>query len=504
MQIGLIDNKLSTIGKGYDLRKQVEIVIGNDFGIVCVFDWICEEAATINSHRKKYGLQYPHTRAQKKDMEHQERVKSLLFTFGINLRLSNGMTLFSYATEWSNNDETLLTLLQNEFGVQEPFARTLPRITSTQQFAEKAVSRITMIWKDQRQVRFHPKFDNLVPMISTESTEEEVFHWGNYSKKTELTLLANSMHILKMFESGNISEARQNLKVNTAEQLEKKRIELLQVESVRGAKLEIQETKEAEIKRDQNDLNLTSANQDGANNEPSMFLKRQPRINDEPSRLSEDPGSFKITKPKVSNLIEIMLKETRTRSLVDDTPTHSSLRQASNASKHRNITDSRNWIDVVHLTFVELLSLFDFITDILVFLLFVKLRNPIWAGIMILSIISPYLVAYTAFGSLIQYSQLHSNESQDHERTNVEEGLLRLDKIYDHRNNFRQAIRTIFAIGLLTPFSILYFVLIDIVFMILQVCEFLVNMITCGRFGNPIKDLSSTILYQILGLTHMQ
>ncbi|ETO30034.1 hypothetical protein RFI_07087 [Reticulomyxa filosa] len=120
--------------------------------------------------------------------------------------------------------------------------------------------------------------------------------------------------------------------------------------------------------------------------------------------------------------------------------------------------------------------------------------------LMILSMIAPYLVAYTAFGSLLQGNQLYDYGYNDGKSSQS----MQSNEMDKRKYTIKSLCQVLFTLALITPLSIMYFVAIDVLFILLETCSFFVNLLSCGKYALQIRELSSSALQKMLGLTYMQ
>eukprot|EP01084_Bolivina_argentea_P073926 134117_1 len=153
-----------------------------------------------------------------------------------------------------------------------------------------------------------------------------------------------------------------------------------------------------------------------------------------------------------------------------------------------------SWIEVIYSTTVEGLSTADFITDILILRDLWLSNNLWWTTFMLSLLIAPYLVCYSALGSLIQH------------RMNF---IFLTMSISDEINKPKCSVGckwfsfNLLVLLLMTPLCIVYFVVIDIVFMIYIIFATIVFFMSCTKWdiGDVMDDW---VFKKIFGLNRMQ
>ena len=156
-----------------------------------------------------------------------------------------------------------------------------------------------------------------------------------------------------------------------------------------------------------------------------------------------------------------------------------------------------NWVEIIYSTIVESFSVMDLYTDILIFIellsaslppflslhqllsvigyinLFLAMtryhtNNPYWATIMALLLCAPYLVSYCCLSTLLSQKVTHFQNS---------------------------SLFSIFVLMLMTPLSVLYLVLIDLMFMAYSLSSTFIFMLCGCRPKYDIKDLLDEYLF---------
>ena len=122
------------------------------------------------------------------------------------------------------------------------------------------------------------------------------------------------------------------------------------------------------------------------------------------------------------------------------------------------------WVDRFYSAFVESLSTVDLITDSLVLIQLYKSNHLWWTTLMVLMIVTPYLVSFSVLGTLFQKKLAHS-------KVLTISGLdINNNNININNNNGKKSCKGVFlrvvCLLLMTPLSLLYFILIDILFMV--------------------------------------
>ena len=147
-----------------------------------------------------------------------------------------------------------------------------------------------------------------------------------------------------------------------------------------------------------------------------------------------------------------------------------------------------SWLELLYSTVVESLSTADLITDGLVLIQFFENSHLWWASWMVLLILAPYMVSYVSLDSLFQ-KRVQKFVSQM-EAENINDN--------DNHNNISKwrlkwIVFTFVVFLLLTPISLLYFVVIDIVFMIYVLISSFLYCISCSKID--IKDVLDDFVF---------
>ena len=154
-----------------------------------------------------------------------------------------------------------------------------------------------------------------------------------------------------------------------------------------------------------------------------------------------------------------------------------------------DLIDPITWFEKLYSAVVESISTADFVTDCLVLKSFITNNHQWWSTWMILSMISPYLVSYSIFGSLFnQKFSIYSEKIKFKAQTKQKCNLL---------------LFGLFAIVLLTPLSLLYFVLIDCFFMLYVAISSIILVLSCTTVD--IKHWVDDFIFQkILSMNRME
>ena len=159
-----------------------------------------------------------------------------------------------------------------------------------------------------------------------------------------------------------------------------------------------------------------------------------------------------------------------------------------------------SWIEMVYATVVESLSSADLITDSLIVIQLANDKNhnhQWWISLMILMMISPYLVSYSVLGSLFKARMTR---------------FIRRIKLNERNNNSNNSISiykckwilfSVVCLILMTPLSLLYFVVIDIIFMIYVLLSTLIYFFSCSKI-NISDSIDDLIFKKFLGMNRMQ
>ena len=173
------------------------------------------------------------------------------------------------------------------------------------------------------------------------------------------------------------------------------------------------------------------------------------------------------------------------KSLVADNDTNND--QIGNSDE--DITDPITWFEKLYSAVVESISTADFVTDCFVLKSFVDNNHQWWSTWMILSMMAPYLVSYSVFGSLFN-----------------QKCAIFLDSIKSKAAIKRKCnliLFGFFGVILLTPLSLLYFLLIDCFFMLYVLISSIILVLSCTNID--IKHWVDDFIFQkILSMNKMQ
>ena len=125
-----------------------------------------------------------------------------------------------------------------------------------------------------------------------------------------------------------------------------------------------------------------------------------------------------------------------------------------------------SWIEWIYIFIVESLSCADMVTDILILIQLYAKEHLWWTTFTIIFIISPYLVSYTAVGTMLQ------------KKSNL------------------------LSVFVMTPLCVIYFLILDTVFMIYAVISSLIFLITLSRV-NITNWIENHVFYTFLSLSRM-
>eukprot|EP01083_Nonionella_stella_P170821 582191_1 len=142
-------------------------------------------------------------------------------------------------------------------------------------------------------------------------------------------------------------------------------------------------------------------------------------------------------------------------------------------------------IEILYSFLVESLSVADLITDILVVKQLIEARQVWWISFMFLFMVSPYLVSHSTMCSLLSVRRSHYLPKQ----TKCPPiGLFTLN---------------VLSLVLLTPFAIVWFSLVDAIFMLYLVISSLIFALSIGYCD--VSNVMDDLLFQkILGMTKME
>ncbi|ETO23594.1 hypothetical protein RFI_13584, partial [Reticulomyxa filosa] len=162
--------------------------------------------------------------------------------------------------------------------------------------------------------------------------------------------------------------------------------------------------------------------------------------------------------------------------------------------------DPTNYADIIHTTFVELLSLLDFITDMFVLMMFIQIRHQLWASYISIIPNCVFVVcSFMCFDDIL----LQRTQPRDFDKaTDPHEPKQKPNS--ENSSKIKWIVQTVLTLGLMTPLSIIYFVIIDALFILLETLALFANLLSRGRYAEKVKDLSFAVLQKMLGLTYME
>ena len=132
-----------------------------------------------------------------------------------------------------------------------------------------------------------------------------------------------------------------------------------------------------------------------------------------------------------------------------------------------NEREALSWIEWIYILSVEALSCADFVTDIIVLIELIRASEIWWSTFSILFMVSPYLVSYTATGSMLK-----------------------------KKSHFLSLL-------VMTPLFLIYFMILDIVFMVYAILSSIVFLFTCSKID--IGDwMEEHFFHTILGVSRME
>eukprot|EP01083_Nonionella_stella_P295544 1004441_1 len=152
-------------------------------------------------------------------------------------------------------------------------------------------------------------------------------------------------------------------------------------------------------------------------------------------------------------------------------------------------TNASSWVELIYSTFVESLSMADFITDFLVLKQLFEGGHQWWSSWMVLMMLSSYLVSFSVVGTL--FVNAVSTFVQKRQLTK------------QSKCSCQYVLFVLMAMLLMTPLSVLYFFIVDVVFMIYILISALLYFLTCSYVD--ITDFIDDYVFQkVLGMNRMQ
>lgn len=151
------------------------------------------------------------------------------------------------------------------------------------------------------------------------------------------------------------------------------------------------------------------------------------------------------------------------------------------------------WVEILYSTVVESLSTADLITDYLVLEQFVEGGHQWWASWMVVMIAAPYLVSFSVLGTLFEQR--------------VSKFLIQFKSKELSKWSIKWILFTLICFILMTPLSIIYFIIIDVFFMIYVLFSTFLFLITfkCSCIKIDITDYADDLVFKkLLGMNRMQ
>eukprot|EP01083_Nonionella_stella_P118130 352561_1 len=236
---------------------------------------------------------------------------------------------------------------------------------------------------------------------------------------------------------------------------------------------ETQQTDQTEVKQDTDLLdddddaspihNEQKSKEDVANDDET---KSNVMDDEEQKSAVEEPFADDEEELKVVSVVDTLLAE----------PDAEDIDEESNAS---------SWVELIYSTFVESLSMADFITDFLVLKQLFEGGHQWWSSWMVLMMLSSYLVSFSVVGTLFVNAVSAFVQKRQ---------LSKQSKCSGHYVLF-----VLMTILLMTPLSVLYFFIVDVVFMVYVLVSAFLYFITCSRVN--ITDFIDDYVFQkLLGM----
>eukprot|EP01083_Nonionella_stella_P044270 119260_1 len=148
-----------------------------------------------------------------------------------------------------------------------------------------------------------------------------------------------------------------------------------------------------------------------------------------------------------------------------------------------------SWIELFYSLLVESFSTADLYTDIIIMMQLFKAKQQWWVSFMSFFLISPYLVSYSALGSIIQHR--------------IQAYFLHLNDSNERLNCCKWATFNIIILILMTPLCLGYFIAIDVIFMIYVLFSTFLFLVSCTKID--IRNFVDDILFKkIFGMNRTQ
>eukprot|EP01083_Nonionella_stella_P142207 439554_1 len=214
----------------------------------------------------------------------------------------------------------------------------------------------------------------------------------------------------------------------------------------------------------------TAENEDADHDDDDADTKEDEMDGEEEERPDESvPDEDKETELQVVSVIDELLD-----------PDKETIEEEETAS---------SWVELIYSTFVESLSMADFITDFLVLKQLFEGGHQWWSSWMVLMMLSSYLVSFSVVGTL--FVNAVSAFVQDRQ-LNKQSGC-----------TCRYVLFVLMAILLMTPLNVLYFFIVDCVFMVYVLVSAMIYFVTCSHVD--ITDWIDDYVFQkLLGMNRMQ
>eukprot|EP01083_Nonionella_stella_P043236 116652_1 len=216
-----------------------------------------------------------------------------------------------------------------------------------------------------------------------------------------------------------------------------------------------------------------TAEKEDADHDDDAETKEDAMDGEEDERPDEsDPDEDKETELQVVSVIDELLDP--------DAADKETIEEEETAS---------SWVELIYSTFVESLSMADFITDFLVLKQLFEGGHQWWSSWMVLMMLSSYLVSFSVVGTL--FVNAVSAFVQDRQ-LNKQSGC-----------TCRYVLFVLMAILLMTPLNVLYFFIVDCVFMVYVLVSAMIYFVTCSHVD--ITDWIDDYVFQkLLGMNRMQ
>eukprot|EP01083_Nonionella_stella_P077456 211555_1 len=148
-----------------------------------------------------------------------------------------------------------------------------------------------------------------------------------------------------------------------------------------------------------------------------------------------------------------------------------------------------NWIELLYSTLVESFSTADFYTDVVIMVELYDAKQQWWATWMLFLVIAPYLVSYSALGSIVQHR--------------IQSYFVSLNERGESSGCCEWFMFNVLILILMTPLCLVYFIVIDVVFMVYVLLSTSLFIVSCTKLD--VRDVIDDVLFKnVFGMNKTQ